>query len=132
MKFITLSVPPPFADGPQFDEDGELINGSWPAGLPYEGMRIWTQIGSPAQGKVLVEFVAEDNWPISDIPGGWLADGSMMWDLESRDEYDEDGILTKAAIVSEADTDYGEYSKHFDDPVTTRQHVIAGWPVIRQ
>ena len=141
MKHVTLSVPPPFSDGAQFDEGGELINNSWPNGLPYEGIKGWVNIGSPKGGLVLCEFVCEDDWPIGDIPGGWRANGSMVWDMVTQDEYDEDGNLVTPAINAELATDYNEYNNYqeVDDgngnlvPRTeqTRSHVYLGWPAIR-
>ena len=131
MRFITLSVPPPFADGPQYDEDGNLIPGSWPSGLPHEGIQAWVKVGIPADGRELIDCLVPDDWPIGDIPAGWLNDGNMQWDFIRRDEYDEQGNLVNAAIDTRTPTNYAEYNKHLEDPTTARVHVILGWPEIR-
>ena len=136
MKQVTLSVPPPFSTGPQFDEDGNLVPGSWPVGLPYEGITGWVVLGTPSGGRELVDFVVDDDWPIGDIPPGWLADGSMKWDMVTQDEYDENGNLVNPAIEVEVPTDYPEYNSHLvdenGDPRTdvSRAHVYLGWPPI--
>ena len=137
MKHVTLSVPPPFSEGPQHDEEGNLVAGSWPVGLPHEGIKGWVNIGSQKGGLVLCEFVCEDDWPIGSIPSGWRANGSMIWDMVTQDEYDENGDLVTPAIDPEMATDYTEYNNYQvdenGDPRTeeTRSHVYLGWPVIR-
>lgn len=130
LKLVTLSIPGPFSDGPQYTEDGDLISGSWPAGLPHEDIRSFVKLGTPSGGRELVDIVVNDDWPIGDIPSGWLANGSHKWDLVTKPTYDEDGELLDDGLVTEVATDYTEYSAHFDDPATTRQHVILGWPEI--
>ena len=129
MKQVTLSVPPPFSTGPQYDDDGNLVPGSWPVGLPHEGITGWVILGLPSGGRELVDFVVDDDWPIGDIPPGWLSDGSMKWDMVTQDEYDENGNLVKHAIVVEEPTYYPEYNSHFENRTeTTRAHVYLGWP----
>ena len=127
-KFVTLRVPPAFADGPQFTEDGELVNGSWPAGLPYEGMRGWTNIGTKAQGLSLCEFVAEDDWPIDDLPGGWRATSSTSWNFTDKDVYNEDGDLIESQYKTEVPMNQDDYRKHYPDDTEFKQHhTYAGW-----
>ena len=128
-KFITLRVPPAFASGPQFDEDGALVPGSWPAGLPYEGIKGWHQHGSSAQGLRLCDFVAEDDYPVDAIPGGWRATASNMWDMQKQHEYDEDGNLISYAYDTEIPMNQGDYMKHYPDDTEFKvHHVYAGWP----
>ena len=142
MKQVTLSVPKPFSTGPQYDENGELEPGSWPVGLPHEDIRGWVNIGSGKGNLVLCEFVCEDDWPVEDIPGGWNATASAMWDMESQDIYNSEGELVRAAIKTEIPTDYTEYNKFqivYDEEGNpqerteeTRSHVYLGWPLIRE
>ena len=131
MKYITLRVPGPFSTGPQFDEDGELINGSWPAGLPYEGIKGWVNLGEKSGGLSLCEYVAPDNYPIGDIPGGWRANASYIWDGVTQHGYDENGDLIGNAYDIELATDESDYMGHFpEDTEYKRHHSYLGWPAI--
>lgn len=132
MKFITLRVPKPFDIGPQYDENGNLEPGSWPAGLPHEGIEGWTKIsGESNQGLSLCEFMAADDWPLEDLPGGWRANAAYAWDLVSQVEYDEDGNPINSPYVVEKHTDQSEYMSYFpDDTEYHRHHTYLGWPPI--
>ena len=131
MKFVSLSVPPPFSTGPQYDEDGNLIPGSWPTGLPHEGIEGWTILGAPKGGRDLIDMVVPDDWPLQDIPTGWLANGAHRWDMLTQDEYSEAGELVQPGLKTDMPTDYTEYNSHFEDHTDeSRVHVIAGWPVV--
>ena len=143
MKIVSLSVPAPFTDGPQYDEEtGELIPGSWPAGLPHEGMQMWHPHGVPDTGLALVDMLVPDDWPVGAIPGGWLNDSSHLWDGVTQDIRDEEGELVESALTTETLTDEVQYTKHVPPPtdedgvptgdpaVYHRIHKIFGWPDI--
>ena len=142
MKVITLIVPQAFATGPQLDENGKLIPGSWPAGLPYEDMKGWTQVGmNPILGRVLAEFVADNDWPIGDIPVGWQSNASYLWNGVSQNHVDEEGDF-QSGMAMEQKTIQPAYTNHIPPPVDEngdptgdpavyhRLHKYAGWPSI--
>jgi hypothetical protein len=141
MKTINLRVPAPFNTGPQYNENGDLIPGSWPAGLPHEGIRGWIQLGMANGGLSLCEFIAADDWPIGDIPGGWRANASYIWDMVSQHWIDDQGVL-HYAMTPELITDKAEYTLHIPAPVDDnndptgepavygRLHMFQGWPLI--
>ena len=129
MKTITLRVPSPFNTGPQYDE-GELISGSWPAGLPHEGIHGWRQLGVPSGGLSLCEFIAEDDWPISSIPGGWRATGGHVWNLRDQSYTDENDVF-HYGFTTEVPTNESDYLGHIPDATTYhRIHKYQGWPDI--
>jgi len=140
MKVISLSVPRPFRLGPQFTEEGELVKGSWPSGLPYMGIRGWNNVGIPSKqgGLILCEFIADDDWPMDDLPGGWRAVDAARWDQQSKHQFNEDGIMTASAMIIDVPTDKDRYNSHQPDnedgtdPVYERMAVILGWPDIDQ
>ena len=132
MKYVTVSrVPGPFAEGPQFDEEGELIPGSFPSGLPHEGMKGWTKLAEAQGNKWMVEFVAEDNWPVDGLPGGWKAVASYIWDGVAQQEHDENGDPIGTPYNVEVATDEAEYQGYFpEDTEYKRHHSYLGWPTI--
>ena len=137
MRHVTCSIPGPFSDGPLYNDEGELIPGSWPVGLPHLGLQGWRKLGIPSGGRELCDFVCDDDWPLEDIPNGWLSDGDMKWDGVTQDEFDDEGALVSSGIEVLTPTLYSEYNAHLkdenDDPRTeeSRVHVILGWPRIR-
>ena len=130
---MTLTLPKPFRDGPQFDENGDLVGGSWPAGFTTQGILGWIPIGTEVAGRVMVDAVIDgehiDDW-VDNIPAGWTKASHHSWNKRSYDL----GTLTP--------TDQDEYKKHkppevdengdpLTDPVTySRIHKILGWPDI--
>jgi len=141
MKVITLRIPGPFSTGPQYDEDGNLIPSSWPNGLQDEGINTWRKLGKANGGLDLCEFIADDNYPIGDIPGGWRATGGHIWNGVDQSYTDEEDVF-HYGLTTEVPTNQSDYTKHIPPPVDEngdptgdpatyhRIHKYAGWPDI--
>ena len=142
MKTVTLRVPQPFNEGPQYDEEGELIPTSWPSGLPHEDIHVWRILGEANGGLDLCELLCDDDWPVGDIPGGWRATSSHAWDGVRQDAYDEEGNFVRSGLITEGATDKDDYTLHIPPPVDEngdptgepatyhRIHKYQGWPDI--
>lgn len=130
-KTVTLRVPRPFDSGPLYGEDGNLIPSSWPSGLTHEGIKGWRKIGQANGGLSLCDFVCEDSWDLSAIPGGWRATSSNIWDGVTQHQYNEDGELIANAYNVELATNQSDYMRYFpDDTEYKRHHVYFLWPDI--
>ena len=144
---LSITVPKPFAAGPQFEENGDLTPGSWPVDFPTDGLMGWVAHGIEKSNRVLVDAVitqeAIDEW-MNNLPGGWTNAGHHSWDLSSQDEYDPDtGDFVASGVDTVTATDQTEYTKHIDPPRDEngdltgaaadyrRIHKFQGWPDIR-
>jgi len=142
MLFYTLIIPRKFAEGPKFDEDGELIKNSWPSGqpLPKHNFKLWDKLGveKGARYAVDVAVVDEDEGWIDSIAGGWQGNSRHHWDERSKHQYDEDGNMTASGLEVIEPVDRPKYNDHQpqnddgSDPVYARMAVVVGIPKIDQ
>ena len=121
MYLHTIIVPKNFAEGPQFDEDGNLIPSSWPPGLgvPSQGLKGWHAYGMEKGSRFLVDVIVEDvdkGW-IDGLPGGWTKNSNMYWDGITQHGYDENGQIIGNAYEVETPVDEAEYTTHIPPPV---------------
>ena len=143
---MSLTVPKAFKDGAQFDENGDVIPGSWPMPFPHDGVLAWIAHGVENAGRVLVDALLTDEaYPEWDtgLPSGWVNSGCHKWNMGDRDEHDENGDLVSSGLDTLTVTDQTEYKKHMPDPVDEngdptgdpvtyhRQHKFLGWPDVR-
>ena len=147
VHLLSITVPKEFAAGPQFDEAGDLIPGSWPGGLPAGGFLGWVAHGIEKSNRKLVEALVSDEFIddfLSGLPGGWTKASHHSWDLKSQDQYDPDtGDFVASGLTTIAATDNPEYTKHIDPPRDEngnptgapaeyrRIHKFQGWPDAR-
>ena len=130
-KFLTMSVPRNFSEGPLYDEDGDLTPSSWPPGQRHSDIKGWVVISELKGALVLCDFTANDDYPISTTPGNWKAVASYIWDGEAQQEYDESGDPIGTPYNVEVATDEAEYQGYFpDDTEYKRHHSYLGWPTI--